>query len=32
LLLCQEDEGRWLAWVPGHGEIVVDLRTATVFG
>ncbi|NEQ32034.1 MAG: hypothetical protein F6K04_13690 [Leptolyngbya sp. SIO4C5] len=24
LLLCEEAEGRWLAWVPDHGEAVLD--------
>lgn len=25
LLLCQCSEHQWLAWVPDHGEIVLDI-------
>lgn len=24
LLLCEAEEGRWVAWVPDFGEIVLD--------
>lgn len=23
LLLCEEEEGRWVAWVPGYGEAIL---------
>lgn len=23
-LLCQDEQGRWLAWVPDYGSIVLD--------
>lgn len=25
LLLCLDADDRWLAWIPGYGEIVLDL-------
>lgn len=24
LLLCEETEGRWVAWVPDHGEALLE--------
>ena len=24
MLLCQESSETWIAWVPGHGEILLD--------
>lgn len=24
LLLCQQEGGKWLAWVPDHGEVVLN--------
>lgn len=24
LLLCQQDSNQWLAWVPDHGEVIVN--------
>ncbi|MEG3438640.1 hypothetical protein V0288_16020 [Pannus brasiliensis CCIBt3594] len=23
LLLCEQDEGRWVAWIPDFGEIIL---------
>lgn len=26
LLLCQQSEDEWVAWVPNHGEVVLHVR------
>lgn len=26
LLICQQSEDEWLAWVPDHGEVVLNTR------
>jgi hypothetical protein len=26
LLLCEQDEGRWVAWIPDFGEIILIER------
>ncbi len=25
LLLCQESDSKWVAWIPNHGEAVLDV-------
>ena len=31
LLLCQESEAEWLAWVPDHGEAVLHISQFSCF-
>lgn len=31
LLLCQESESEWVAWIPDHGEAILDISQFCIY-